>query len=649
MIYCGIIDVLHVINKHRTLFSQQVWKFVDGLKQLMQGSPMLEQESVRLVIWDLDETFWRGTLSEGGIREYVGDHHDIVIELAKRGIISSICSKNDYATVEKILREHDIWDFFIFPTIDWTPKGPRLKELINDIQLRPETILFIDDNASNRAEAAMHVPGLRTADETIIPTLLNHKLCAGKNDSSLTRLKQYQLLHRRKMAEKKAGSDNITFLRLSNIRVTIEPNIEAHLDRAIELINRTNQLNFTKARLPDDIALAKEELIKIVRLYYNQAGLIKVWDNYGNYGICGIYVISTIYDDLKKLIHFCFSCRILGMGIERWLFQKLEKPQIEIKGDALIDLWDEGEINWINQDLEGSLLFAEGAEDLSLLNQVEIFQSLMPEIRLKGGCELNALSHYLRQETHTLVVQTNHVSSAFFLRQDTTPNMVLSLSQLDEEIEKEIDTLALNQKYFNFSFFAAPQPGTLFVLSAWGDLYMPVYRHNTLDFEISMGLGAGMQDLTQISSLELENYLNQKAFPEEEREQARKVVQYLAANYTNVGSGEITLRRNWKKIVERIPQDCFLAVILPNYRRGDDTVLAAQYHNIVKDVTRDFPHVITLDITCYIHKHGDVQNSLDHLDRMVYFNIYKDIMLNVDILRRTNNMQGKVTSNVPTF
>ena len=46
-------------------------------------------EAIRLVIWDLDETFWDGTLTEGGIA-YRRDHHDLVVELARRGIMSSI-------------------------------------------------------------------------------------------------------------------------------------------------------------------------------------------------------------------------------------------------------------------------------------------------------------------------------------------------------------------------------------------------------------------------------------------------------------------------------------------------------------------------------------------------------------------------------
>ena len=41
--------------------------------QVESGAPEVGAEKVRLVIWDLDETFWRGTLTEGGI-EYVQAH-----------------------------------------------------------------------------------------------------------------------------------------------------------------------------------------------------------------------------------------------------------------------------------------------------------------------------------------------------------------------------------------------------------------------------------------------------------------------------------------------------------------------------------------------------------------------------------------------
>ena len=52
-------------------------------------------EPIKLVIWDLDETFWKGTLSEGQIYP-IKKNIEIIETLTKRGIINSIVSKNDY-------------------------------------------------------------------------------------------------------------------------------------------------------------------------------------------------------------------------------------------------------------------------------------------------------------------------------------------------------------------------------------------------------------------------------------------------------------------------------------------------------------------------------------------------------------------------
>ena len=114
-------------------------------------------------------------------------------------------------------------DYFVFPQIDWQPKGPKLAKLVELVQLRPPTILFIDDNSLNRNEAKHFVPDMPVVDERAIPYLLDHSRFKGKSDPSLSRLKQYKLLEARKRAESAAdGPDNTDFLRRSNIRVRIE-------------------------------------------------------------------------------------------------------------------------------------------------------------------------------------------------------------------------------------------------------------------------------------------------------------------------------------------------------------------------------------------------------------------------------------------
>ncbi len=217
-------------------------------------------EAVRRVVWDLDDTFWKGTFSEGGVT-YSRQNHDVVIELNRRGIMSAICSKNDREPIRDFLQGTGAGDNFIFPSISWKTKGPRLRCLIEEVRLRLASVMFIDDNHLNRAEAAAMIPGLQIDDETFIPALLDDPRFVGKKDESLTRLRQYKVLEAKRTAQLKTGGDNAAFLRASAIRVFVDYDVAANIDRAIELINRTNHLNFTKNRLPEEPQAARAELL----------------------------------------------------------------------------------------------------------------------------------------------------------------------------------------------------------------------------------------------------------------------------------------------------------------------------------------------------------------------------------------------------
>jgi FkbH-like protein len=104
-------------------------------------------DAVKLVVWDLDQTFWKGTLSEEAVTP-VAENIDLVRRLAARGIISSICSKNDRESAVRELQESGVWDFFVLPSISFQPKGRSIAALIEALQLRPANVVFIDDNPS---------------------------------------------------------------------------------------------------------------------------------------------------------------------------------------------------------------------------------------------------------------------------------------------------------------------------------------------------------------------------------------------------------------------------------------------------------------------------------------------------------------------
>jgi FkbH-like protein len=158
--------------------------------QPLKGQPV---EQIKLVIWGLDDTLWNGTISEGPI-EHIKRNQDIVVALARRGIISSIYSIIDRDVALAELQKSSIAEFFVLPSIDWNPKGPRIQRLIENLNLRPSNVLFIDDLATNLEEASFVSPELNVSLPEILDALLENPAVAGKPDPELKRLNQYRVL-----------------------------------------------------------------------------------------------------------------------------------------------------------------------------------------------------------------------------------------------------------------------------------------------------------------------------------------------------------------------------------------------------------------------------------------------------------------------
>lgn len=333
------------------------------------------ENKVKLVIWDLDDSFWTGTLLEGGIVP-VARNVEMVKELSKRGIVNSICSKNDYAEVKARLTELGIWEYFVFPHIAFSPKGKAVADMLENAGLRAENTLFIDDNLSNLEEVKFFSPGIMAAHpDDVLDALLDHPHCAGKPDPELTRLKQYQFLQRKVEERSSTSLSNAEFLRASNIRVRIDYEVEANFDRVVELINRTNQLNYTKKRLENDVALKRFR--QSLGRYGYHSGCVWVADNYGDYGLAGFFQMKR-RSSFKKLEHFVFSCRTMNMGIEQYVYEMLDKPDIEIAEPVSYGLETHEAIDWINSgDTDGEKGESNGGK-----------------LVLLGGCDMLQLANY---------------------------------------------------------------------------------------------------------------------------------------------------------------------------------------------------------------------------------------------------------------
>lgn len=335
------------------------------------------KSQVKLVIWDLDETFWAGTLSEEGFRP-IDAHVQMIRTLVDRGIMCSICSKNDFAQAKAAVEQLGIWDLFVFPHIAWSPKGQAIAQMIDEMGLRDENVLFLDDNHLNLEEAVFFSPGLMVVDASKggLTGLLDLPLLKGKDDSSHSRLAQYRVMEQKKDERENSGLSNAEFLRQSQIKIKIITDVENHMDRVLEILNRTNQLNFTKIRANSaEERAALEELLSVSGMH---AGLVQVQDRYGDYGVVGFFCVRTKFSG-TTVHHFAFSCRTLNMGVEQWVWQHLNRPEFDVVGPVASKLTDHGEIDWITEVTD----FETGA------NQLE-----ERRLCLVGGCDLLQVSFY---------------------------------------------------------------------------------------------------------------------------------------------------------------------------------------------------------------------------------------------------------------
>jgi len=586
-------------------------------------------EAVRLVVWDLDETFWKGTVTEGGIREYVQEHHDIVVELSRRGIINSICSKNDHDTVCKILADKNILDYFVFPSINWESKGPRLRHLVEATQLRAPTVMFIDDNPNNRAEAAAMVAGIQVEDENFIASMLADPRFVGKDDKDLARLKQYKLLEERSRDAEKAVGSNEEFLRSCDVRVYIEFDVESHLDRCIELINRTNQLNYTKLRLPENIEHARRDLLFHLRRFSRQAGLVRVADKYGDYGFVGFFMTESLRRTIiegtsnRRLIHFCLSCRTLGMLIEQWLYEYLGRPELDVVGDVLTDLSVQRTIDWVRQVPS----MDESASELA---------QIAPRIVLWGGCETEAVGVYLAAYTPALQTFGSYVAGGCFVRIDSVVHVNSICTSHPRDVEADATAMGLPIRMVAQDIFATAATGTIFVFNFGLDAQWFSYgRHKTTGMTLNIVPRRLLRgNFFTLSEQELIAHLETTSEREYDADQRRNVLavgRHVREHFDCLHAPSEEQRIHMlRDILERLPAGSKFIIAVehdqvtrPDNDNPKNTVTVSlpertRWAELMRDVARSYPYVEVVTYSEVINGPHEVLGGGNHYTREVY-------------------------------
>jgi FkbH-like protein len=311
----------------------------------------LRGKSRKLLILDLDDTLWGGTVGETGWRglklgghdpagEAYRDFQKALLSLRRRGVLLGIASKNEESVALEAIREHPemalgLHDFAGW-RINWSDKAQNIIELIADLNLGRDAAVFIDDNPTERARVREAIAGLLVPEwpkhPIEFPAALRRLDCfdvAMVTTEDRDRTSTY-VSERQRKEEQAAAPSLDEWLKTLDIRVEIEPLTPANLERAAQLFNKTNQMNLRTRRM------SAVELEQWNNRPGNRLITFRVSDKFGDYGLVGIGSVAVNGTTQSAAIEdFLLSCRAMGRGVEETMLFALAAVSVSSGADEL--------------------------------------------------------------------------------------------------------------------------------------------------------------------------------------------------------------------------------------------------------------------------------------------------------------------------
>jgi FkbH-like protein len=329
------LDVAHPARDARYWYAMK-FPFTEGVAQaaardVKAAVRAFAGQSRKLIVLDLDETLWGGVIGEVGWQGVRLGGHDPAGEayvgfqkalkaLSARGIALGVVSKNTEAVAleafdhhpEMVLRRSDLAGW----RINWRDKAENFAELVRELNLGLQSVVFIDDNPAERGRIAEAFPEVLVPDWPKDPCrfadVLRQLDCF--DQPSLTaedrsRVKMYVQERERTESQKTAGSIG-DWLKGLGVRVSIDAVGGTNLARTVQLANKTNQMNLRTRRITES------ELLRWLSEGHGRKSFaLKVSDRFGDIGLTGI-VSWEEADDAVEIVDFVLSCRAMGRQIE---------------------------------------------------------------------------------------------------------------------------------------------------------------------------------------------------------------------------------------------------------------------------------------------------------------------------------------------
>ena len=327
-----IVDINKVISKlsisssvdlryyysSKTLYSVEFYKqYFEYIKPIFLSTA---GKIKKALIFDCDNTLWKGVLGEDGfdnIKIYQEIQY-LALDLAKKGVIIGICSKNNPEDVDEVLKKHQDMiirdNDIVIKKVNWGDKASNLKLIAKELNIGTDSLVFIDDSSFEIDLIKKKLPEVRVFQ---VPKkeyeygLMVRELSNLFYNSSETKEDERKVQIYKEQLQRTKGEESIGNIEdyLATLGLVLKVYIDdlTQVARISQMTQKTNQFNLTTKRYAEReiTALIKEEGSTVIS--------INVQDKYGDNGLTGLAILDNTQSIIDTLL---LSCRVLGRNIE---------------------------------------------------------------------------------------------------------------------------------------------------------------------------------------------------------------------------------------------------------------------------------------------------------------------------------------------
>jgi FkbH-like protein len=312
--------------------------FKEAILDLENLYTSIKGQNKKLLILDLDNTLWGGIVGDIGWKnlrlgghDYLGeafqDFQTKIKSLSKNGLLLALASKNDENIAAEAIKKHPemilSMNDFVTHRINWDDKAKNISEMVEELNIGLQSVVFFDDNPVERDRVRKTLPEVFVPDLPKDPTdyftFLSKLRCFDTTYISAedkSRGKLYKIESKRTTLKKKIKSLS-QWIETLELEVSIENIKKENKLRCLQLLNKTNQMNLSTRRLNE------QEFSNWINKNSNYLWTIRAKDKFGDYGIIGILSLS-MKNKVVHIVDFILSCRVVGRCIENILIEFLK-------------------------------------------------------------------------------------------------------------------------------------------------------------------------------------------------------------------------------------------------------------------------------------------------------------------------------------